>query len=211
MITNTQIKEIAQRNGLAYAALKAFIEVESSGKGFGSDGKLIIQFEPSWMARRLDAKGIHHTYKNGVLTGNATHMDDDGVINITPISIKNGVEVQRKEWEAFNKAWKIDPDSAMEATSIGLPQIMGFHYARLGYASAGDMWDDFKRGEYQQILALVRFIKTDARLYRALQLKDWHTVASIYNGSGYRKLAKRLGREPYDVSMRKAYEKYAND
>ncbi len=37
---------------------------------------------------------------------------------------------------------------------------------------------------------------------------DWHTVASIYNGKNYKQLAERIGREPYDISLRKAYENY---
>ena len=40
------MKEIAESIGLTYAHLKAFLVVESGGKGFDSStGKLIIQFE----------------------------------------------------------------------------------------------------------------------------------------------------------------------
>ncbi|WP_257657697.1 N-acetylmuramidase family protein [Parapedobacter lycopersici] len=184
-ISDQQIKEIARNNGLTFAQLKAFIDVESSGSGFDpATGKIIIQFEPSWFKR-------HEPYApSGKWSA-------------------NGVERQAEEWIAFNDAWKISPESAMMSTSIGMPQIMGFHFYRLGYKSVGEMWDDFKRGEYQQVLALVRFIKTDDRLYRALVTKDWHTVATIYNGASYKKMAKKWGREPYDVSLRKAYEKWS--
>ena len=185
-ITDKQISDIARNNGLSFAQLKAFIEVESSGAGFSANGKLIIQFEPVWF-RRNEPFAPSGKWSS------------------------NGVEVQNKEWEAFNDAWKVSPESAMKSTSIGLPQIMGFHYGRLGYKTVGEMWDDFKRGEYQQVLALVRFIKTDARLYKALIAKDWHTVASIYNGAKYREMAKKWGREPYDISMKKAYDKYKSN
>lgn len=184
-INDREIREIAENNGLTYPHLKAFIEVESGGSGFAKDGRILIQFEPSWFRR-------HEPYA------------PSGKWSV------NKVDVQKREWEAFNDAWKISPRGAMLSTSIGLPQIMGFHFQRLGYRTVDEMWDDFKRGEYQQILALVRFIKTDDRLYKALMSKNWHTVASIYNGTKYREMAIRWGREPYDISLRKAFEKYSN-
>lgn len=184
-INNQQIKEIAENNGLTYAILKAFIEVESGGKGFDAKtGKIIIQFEPSWFRKKAP-------------------YAPSGAWSV------NKVDVQDKEWIAFNDAFKKNSDAAMGSTSIGLPQIMGFHWKRLGYSSVGAMWDDFKRGEYQQVLALVRFIKTDTNLLKALKDKNWHMVASIYNGAKYKEMAKKWGREPYDISLRKAYEKYS--
>lgn len=184
-ITDLQIREIAKNNGIEYASLRAFIAVESGGKGFDSTtGKIIIQFEPVWFRRKAP-------------------YAPSGKWSL------NKVDIQSKEWEAFNDAFSKNPNGAMEATSIGLPQIMGFHYARLGYKTVGDMWDDFKRGEYQQVLALVRFIKSDARLYKALQRKDWDAVASIYNGAGYKELAKRLKFTPYNIQMERAYAKFS--
>lgn len=183
-ITNNQIKEIAINNGLEYAALKAFIDVESGGIGFANDtGKIIIQFEPAWM-RKLNPYTPSGKWS------------------------ANGVERQSKEWEAFNDAFAKDKESAMKATSIGMGQIMGFHYKALGYKTVGDMWDDAKRGEYQQVLQMVRFIKSIPPLYKALQNKNWHLVATYYNGSGYLALAKKIGREPYNISLQKAYNKH---
>lgn len=158
-------------------ALAAFVEVESGGRGFNDDGKLVIQFEP------------RHFY------------------NRTKIMISNGVAGQITEWKAFNEAFKINPIAAMESTSIGLGQVMGFHWKRLGYASVGAMWDDAKRGEDRQIFQMAEFIRTDARLVSALRKKQWHYVATYYNGAGYRELARKTGREPYNESMRKAYER----
>lgn len=183
-ITTTQISEIAKNNKIEPAALMAFLEVESGGTGFDrTTGKIIIQFEPSWFRKKAP---YAPTGKWSV----------------------NGVDRQLAEWEAFNSAFRINPNAAMESTSLGMPQIMGIHYRLLGYKTVGEMWDDFKRGEYQQVLALVRFIKANAALYKAIQLKDWHTVASIYNGASYQRMAKQWGREPYNVSMAKAYGRY---
>ena len=122
----------------------------------------------------------------------------------------NKVDVQSREWEAFNNAFEINPDAAMESTSIGLAQIMGFHWKILGYSSVGDMWDYAKKGEYQQVEQLCLFLKNylGGRILRHLREHDWHNVAVYYNGSGYMSIAKKYGREPYNISMSKAYKKY---
>jgi len=164
--------------------LLAFTEVEAGGKGFDDvTGKIIIQFEPSWMKKLAP-------------------YAPSGLWSV------NKVDVQSKEWIAFNDAFKKDPDKAMQATSIGLPQIMGFHFKRLGFASVGDMWDFSKESLENQIVLLIQFINTDKNLFNALNSENWDKVASIYNGAAYKEMAKKWGREPYDISMKKANEKY---
>ena len=166
------------------AALASFIEVESGGKGFDDKtGKILIQFEPIWMKRLAP-------------------YTPSGAWSV------NKVDVQSKEWIAFNDAFPKNPNKAMEATSIGLGQIMGFHYKRLGYASVGAMWDDAKKGLERQVWQIAKFIETDKNLQTALKIGDWHKVATIYNGSGYKEIARKYGREPYNLSMAKAYGKY---
>ena len=165
------------------AAVAAFIEVETGGIGFSDNGKLIIQFEPAWF-KKLDPYA------------------PSGLWSV------NRVEVQSKEWEAFNAAFKQNKSAAMEATSIGLGQIMGFHYKRLGYNTVGEMWEDAKQGIERQIWQICKFIATDIKLQSALKAHDWDGVATIYNGSGYKALAAKYHRMPYDKSMEIAYRKY---
>lgn len=177
------IKYEACRIDVEQEALTAFVQVESGGKGFdATTGKLIIQFEPSWFRKKAP-------------------YAPSGAWSV------NGVERQSREWIAFNDAFRINPDAAMESTSIGLGQVMGFHYKRLGYSTVGEMWDDAKKGDDRQIFQMAEFIRTDPRLMKALKDKNWHLVATYYNGAGYKALAKKIGREPYDVSMRKAYDR----
>jgi len=170
--------------GIDKKALKAIIEVETGGKGFADNGKLLIQFEPKWFKRMAP-------------------YAPSGAWSV------NKIEVQSKEWIAFNNAFAIDSNGAMNSTSIGLPQIMGFHWATLGYSSVGAMWDDFKTGLPAQINAFVKFIESDGRLARAVSQKDWHMVAYIYNGSGYAAQAHRLGIVPYNEQLKAAYEALA--
>lgn len=182
-IVSLAIQAEACRIGVEKEALLAFIKVESGGKGFNSDGKLIIQFEPIWFRRKAP-------------------YAPSGLWSV------NKVDVQSKEWLAFNDAFRIDKNAAMESTSIGLGQVMGFHYKRLSYRTVGDMWDDAKKGEDRQIFQMAEFIRTDQRLLNALKNKNWHLVATYYNGAGYMNIARKYGREPYNISMEKAYRNY---
>lgn len=176
----------ANRIGVEPEALASFIKTESGGYGFDkSTGKIIIQFEPVWFKRKVP-------------------YAPSGKWSL------NKVEVQAKEWIAFNDAFKINPNGAMESTSIGLGQVMGFHYKRLGYSTVGEMWDDAKRGEDRQIFQLAEFIRTDAVLHNAIKRKDWHTVAVRYNGAKYKEMAKKWGREPYNITMRKNYNYFVS-
>ena len=187
MITiNDAIGGLSNRFNIEEAALKAFIEVESGGQGFDSvTGKLIIQFEPTWFRKKEP-------------------YAPSGLWSL------NGVERQKQEWLAFEDARKISEMSAMESTSIGLGQIMAYHWERLGYTSVYGMWHDAESGIYQQVLQICLFIDTDPKLKSALIGKDWPVVATIYNGPKYKEMAKKLGRKPYDVSMSEAYNNYTN-
>ena len=183
----TLVRLVACQFNFEPAALAAFIEVESGGRGFDKNtGKILIQFEPHWFRR-------HVPYA------------PSGAWSV------NKVDVQSKEWVAFNNAFKINPEGAMKSASIGLGQIMGFHFKRLGFKTVGEMWDHAKKSLENQVWQIAKFIQTDPKLQMALKTGDWHTVASIYNGSGYKELAKKYGREPYNISMAKAYGKYKGE
>lgn len=82
----------------------------------------------------------------------------------------------------FEAAHKLDPEAACRACSWGAPQIMGGHFALLGYSSARDMVEAFHSIE-AQLDAFVTYCKaTDAG--EALRARDWLTFAGPYNGTG---------------------------
>lgn len=166
-LTTDQIKALASTNGYEYAALNAVVQVESSGHGFSSvTGKIIIQFEPTWFKRKYadwQKFQANHTWQN------------------------NGVDDQTAEWRAFNDAFSLSATAAMQATSIGLMQVMGFHYRLLGFNSVGEMWDHAKESEANQLDIGIRFIKSNPKLDQALKEKNWRLFAYYYNGSQYEK------------------------
>jgi hypothetical protein len=168
--------------------LLSFIEVESGGRGFDpKTGKLILQFEPLPFSKA---------------TGIARSKDNNWAWD------ENVVDVQSKEWLAFNEAFKIDKIKAMESTSWGLPQIMGFNHKQAGYTSVGDMLDDYKRGELNQVVSLIKFIQGSSRLYKAVIAADYDEIATVYNGANHLALVKKNGWKPYPDKLKEAEEKY---
>jgi len=183
-LTKEEVTEIGDSIKVEYASLMAFIMVESGGIGFDPvTGKIIIQFEPAHFNQYVKTRK----------PGDAAKWE---------IIDHNKVEGQKAEWIAFNAAFLINPQAALECTSIGLMQVMGWNYALCGFKTVNEMWDAFKTGSSAQIKGAAMFIKNSPKLYMALQNKDWPKVAYYYNGSNY-------VINKYDIRLEKAYHNYA--
>lgn len=197
-LTRQQITEIANSIGLSYPVFAAFIEVESGGRGFDpKTGKLIIQFEPHVFARYLTQFNLPHELTSTYIDGRKMYK-----ITCQGRTIINGVLGQQAEWTAFNTAMQIHPKAAMLSTSIGMSQVMGFNYSKLGYDSVSAMWDDFKTGEYAQVKGMATFIKNTRGMLEALTTEDWKTAAKLYNGAGY-------AVNQYHIKLENAFNKYS--
>lgn len=176
-ITKEEIATIAKEFNLPLASVKAVKQVESGGKGFDkTTGKIIIQFEPSWFKRKAP-------------------FTPSGKWSL------NKVERQASEWIAFNDAFAKNPKAAMESTSWGLMQVMGFHWKLLGFESVGAMVDFVKESEANQLRLGMMFIQTNKAMATALRNLEFGTFAYFYNGSGYKKFN-------YDTRLQNAYEQY---
>jgi len=162
-LTNTAIAQIGKEFGLTFSKTKAIVVVESGSQAFDeATGKIIIQFEPHWFKRK-------------------SPYTPSGAWSL------NGVEKQAGEWKAFNDAFRQDPNAAMESTSIGLMQVMGFHWKLLGFSSVGEMWDYAKASAENQLRLGLRFIESNKKMMYALQIGDYATFAYYYNGQNYKK------------------------
>lgn len=93
---------------------------------------------------------------------------------------------QSTEYAAFNRAKAIDEANAYEAISMGMGQVMGYHYKRLGYTSAKTMYNGLSTGQLQQINGMLKFINSIPNCSAAAKTnsKDAYTFAYYYNGSG---------------------------
>jgi len=165
----------------------SFLSVETGGVGIDDEThKIIIRFEESKFHTRNPRANV-----SGRWYSNSHHN-------------------QSEEWIAFNSAFAIDKQEAMKCTSIGLGQIMGWNYSALGYRSVDDMWDDAKKGLDRQVYQFFKFVSVDhnGNLKKAIQEKNWALAATYYNGAGFRELAKKYNRTPYDQSLSQAYARY---
>jgi hypothetical protein len=176
-VTIQEIRAIAKEFNLPYSKVQAIKTVESGGKGFDElTGKIIIQFEPTWFKRKAP-------------------YTPSGKWSL------NKVERQAQEWIAFNDAFAKNANAAMESTSVGMMQVMGFHFKLLGFKTVGAMWDYAKESEANQLRLGFRFIKSNKKMFDALIAGDWKTVAYYYNGSNYKI-------NNYDVKLANAEKKY---
>lgn len=162
-ITKQEYQELSVEFGIPATNIRKIVAVESGGLGFSKEtGKIIIQFEPSWFKRK-------------------SPYTPSGKWSL------NKVEKQAEEWKAFNDAFLKNQDAAMESTSIGLMQVMGFHYKLLKFKTVGEMWDFAKKSEVNQLRLGLMFIKTNKKMYNAITTGDWDTFAYFYNGEQYKK------------------------
>ncbi len=160
----------AARLGVEERALKAVASVESSGAGFWTvDGvtRPVIRLEAHWF---------------GKLTGyrfNAGHPQISSMAWNPALAAQSKAEA----WRQFEEAAALDEGAAIQATSWGAFQIMGFHYKTLGYDSPQAMRADMDT-EQGQLDAFVRFVLADRVLVDALERHDWQAFAGRYNGPG---------------------------
>jgi hypothetical protein len=151
------VSQLATERGIPPAVALAILDIESSGRPFGSDGRMIIRFEP------------HH------------FKDANG--NKIPLEVKRGG--QAGEWDTFTRAAAINPDAAMRAISMGEAQIMGFNHQMVGHPTVKSMFDAFNTSHQAQITGFFDFVKA-AKLEDATRTGDWLRFACKYNGSGQR-------------------------
>jgi len=168
--------------GVDAAALWALLSVETGGFGFLADRRPKILFERHIFSRRTGGKH------------DSAHPD---ISSPTPGGYIGGAG----EYARLAAAMSLDRTAALENASWGLPQIMGFNAAGLGYAGAEAMLAAFRDGEDAQLDGAVRFIRADAPLLAAFRERDWAGVALRYNGKDYR-------RNAYDTKLAARYYRF---
>ena len=164
----------------------AVLVVESSGNGFSADGRMIIRFE-NHKFRKYYGKKHPDTFKahfkydpNARWKGHQFRKSATG-------RWKKFHGRQSREWEVFDFARGLNASAAMLSISMGLPQIMGFNYATIGYESITEMFDNFSSDIRFHILGLFDFVRGSGNtspMLQALQTGNYEQFASRYNGPG---------------------------
>ncbi len=170
--------------GVGEDELHAFIDVETAGGGFDSQGRPRILFE-------------RHKFYLFVPKEKRAAAIKAGLASQTP----GGYGKESEQYPKLFRAMQIDARAALMSCSWGLAQIMGFNHALAGYATVEDMVRAFMADEEAHLAAAVNFIKA-TKLDDELRRHDWAGFARGYNGAKY-----RINR--YDEKLAAAYKKWA--
>lgn len=171
-VTRRDQEAAAGRLGVPVAVIKAVTAVEARGSGFikGTDLPLIL-FEG------------HHFHK---LTGGRfdRHAPHVSYPKWTKAHYKGG----RGEYDRLTDALALVPEDAepaLQSTSWGMFQIMGFNCEAAGHPSATAMVNAFSTGEGAQLDGFVSFVLSNPKMAAALRSEDWADFARRYNGPGF--------------------------
>lgn len=188
--TINEISKTAARLGVETATLLAVAEAESAGKAFAivaGRREPLIRFEGHYFDRQLAEKDRERARKAGLSHPSA------GVIR-NPAS-------QAARWDLLRRAAVIDHQAAHESVSWGVGQVMGSHWAWLGYATVDELVAEARRSAGGQVEIMARYIDK-ASLATALRKHDWAAFARGYNGPGYQ-------RHGYDRKIAAAFARHS--
>lgn len=178
----------ADRLGVPLACVKAVNEVESRGSGFLDDGRPAILLERHVAYRQAKAAD---------LAVDAMALRYPNLINPK----RGGYAGGAAEWSRFDNLRSVTSlQIAIESCSWGAFQVMGYHWAALGYASAEDFQAKMMASEGNHLDAFVRYVLLDPALVKALKAKKWAEFARLYNGPAYKE-------NLYDAKLAAAYAK----
>jgi hypothetical protein len=164
----------------------AVLAIESGGRGFSADGRLIIRFE-NHLFHRQWGKSNPETFNRHFTFNPEKNWLDHRWRQFTNQPFREFHDNQDGEWQVFSFARSLDDTAAKLSISMGGPQIVGFNFATLGYESVHQMFDAFSADERNHILGFFDFVQgpsTDSRRVMALQAGDFTTFAAMYNGPG---------------------------
>jgi predicted flap endonuclease-1-like 5' DNA nuclease len=188
--------QLAIDPGIAVAVLT----VESGGRAFGSEGRMIIRFENHvfhgyWGQHHPNVFARHFTFNSNQRWRDHTWRPS------TDQPWRRFHGDQNSEWEVLGFACTLADTAARLSISMGGPQIMGFNYAAIGYPSVQEMFDAFATSERSQVDGLFHYARSRGQAaILALRNLDFTRFARFYNGSGQE--------EYYGSLIRQAYEAY---
>jgi hypothetical protein len=175
-MTDIDLPRIGHQIGVGEDEVHAILDVESAGKGFDSQGRVTILFEP------------HIFYK---LLGN-TSKRKAAVAAKLACPKARGLGYAVPSYQRLLAAIEIDETIALQSASWGLGQLMGFNHRMAGYPTVQAMIADFADSEAAQLNGMIRFIVA-SHLDDELRRHDWLGFARGYNGAG------QMG---YDIKIR---------
>lgn len=105
------------------------------------------------------------------------------------------------QYDRLNLAMRLDRNAALQSTSWGLGQTMGFNFAQTNSADVEAMVKRMVTSENEQLLCTIGELIGGGSV-AALRAKDWANFARRYNGPNY-------AINNYDVRLSAAYQKFS--
>ncbi len=197
VLSDEDIEVAAKTMGVEYAALKAVIHVETGGSGFLKNGSPKILFEGHIFWKKLKEIGKKPR----------DYSDDHPNIVYKKWDRSKYIGGEG-EYTRLATAKLINEAAALESTSWGMFQIMGFNYTlikdatgKAKYNSVQAFVENQLKSEAAQLEDFVMFMHTNGYT-EFLKDKKWGKFARKYNGSGFKK-------NHYDTKLEKAFELYS--
>lgn len=174
------------------AAIKAVAEVESSGDGFLTDGRVKILFEGH----------TFHKYTKGIYSASYPTISYPKWTTQFYTKGKTGDIRGAGELARLDQAMYLNKTAALMSASYGKFQVMGFNFASCGYMSVNDFYTDVQIDEAHHLDIFCKYI-IHAGLGDELYNLRWDDFARKYNGPEYKK-------NRYTEKLWAAYDKYSN-
>jgi hypothetical protein len=190
LLTDDDFANAAKKLNCDIAAIKAVAEVESSGNGFLSDGRVKILFEGHQFYKYT--KGAYATSNPTICFKKWTREFYTKGANA---DIRGAGELARLE-----QAMALDRTAALLSASYGKFQIMGFNFAVAGFKTVDEFYEAMQVSEGEHLNAFCNYIKGNS-LDDELRTHNWAGFAYRYNGPEYKK-------NQYDTKLAKAHKKY---
>lgn len=181
-LSDSGLSEAAASLQAGLPALWAVMTVETKGCGFLPDRRPQILFE----------RHIFHKRTNGKFDADFPDLSAPTAGGYGP-----GGAFQH---DRLDRAVELDRKAALESTSWGLGQVMGFNSVVAGYPDVEDMVAAMCESEDKQFQAMVGFI-TKNGLQKYLQQSDWANFAYYYNGPDFQK-------NQYDTKLAQAHARF---
>lgn len=203
--TVNSASKLSVQYGIPLAAILAIAEVESAGvagvnisftdyKGYKQTGLFpVIRIEGHKFYEYLSKYADQSKLKKAVAQGLASP---------TRGAVKNPAS-QASRYGMLAQMMKIDVPAAIQSISIGMGQVMGFHWKALGFSSPQQFYDfhvDSPGGVYAQLETMCKYL-VSFNVKGDILRKDWATVAKKYNGPAYKE-------NSYDTKMARAFDRW---
>ena len=181
-LTEAGLAQAGQALGVELPALWAIMTVETKGCGFLKDRRPLILFERHWF-RKL------------------THGQfDDTAPDLSKSTWGGYGKGGAYQYERLERAIQLDRNAALQSTSWGLGQVMGFNAKDVGFANVEAMVSAMCDSEDAQFQGMVGFIERHG-LAKYLREGDWKQFARNYNGPDFQK-------NQYDLKLSRAHARF---